>query len=225
MSSSIKANRKRSHTLGARDPVSCSLRSTFLLLGIWTQSKCAMKTKYNFKLKPSLWKQKRVLSLLTRLGQFIPPATASCSVIYSKNSCLLSAPCSAVYYLGLSACSVGRQAFLIVQSPLRKTHWRIYLLLALSWEWGLLLDEVGTLLVHLPSLSSLAFRHTATVPKVSLWDGPQHFIKSPAPQWAKLCCAMMCVFLFMLILSISQVCVSTNFSLPRSNCDYHITQT
>lgn len=47
-------------------------------------------------------------------------ALQSCVIIYGKNSCLLSAPWGAVYYLGPSGCSAGRQAFLIVQSLLMR---------------------------------------------------------------------------------------------------------
>lgn len=63
---------------------------------------------------------------------------------------------------GLSAWPVGREVFLKVQSILMKTHWRIYLLLALSWEGSLLLNEVGTLLLHLPSLMSRSFAFSPT---------------------------------------------------------------
>lgn len=138
--------------------------------------------------------------------RLLPEHHKSWAAIYckkNKHRCLFSAPCSAVHYLDRSACSVGRQAFLIVQSLLMKTHWRIYLLLlALSSE-----REGETVPVHLPRLLLLSNAHTH------------------CSQQTKLCCAMMCRFLFMLILPISLVCVSTNFSLLCSNSDYHITPT
>lgn len=42
-------------------------------------------------------------------------------------------------------------------------------------------------------LSDTMHTHPANVPKVSPWEGPQHFIWLHTPQWAKLCCAMMCL--------------------------------
>lgn len=71
MSNSINGNRKRRCTLGARDPVSCSLLFSTLQFSagcLNSQHVC----KENKIPKPSLWKQKRVISLLTCLGQFIP---------------------------------------------------------------------------------------------------------------------------------------------------------
>ncbi len=207
-----------------------SLHSSFVLLGVWTQSMCVNKQRVQRETFAVKTKESSISFDLFRSVYSPAAALESCTVIYGKNSCLPSAPCGVVYYVGLSACLEGRQAFLIVQSLLMKTHRRIYLLQALSWREGLLLDEVGTPLVHLPSLRSLVCCHTHTHVcadlKVSPWEEPQHFIKSPLPgEKQKLCCAMMCAFLFMLILPISQVCVSTNFSLPCSNFDYHITQT
>lgn len=159
--------------------------------------------------------------------RLLPEHHKSWAAIYckkNKHRCLFSAPCSAVHYLDRSACSVGRQAFLIVQSLLMKTHWRIYLLLlALSSE-----REGETVPVHLPRLLLLSNAHTHCsqhsqgVPVGRTSTLPT---ATAAPRQTKLCCAMMCRFLFMLILPISLVCVSTNFSLLCSNSDYHITPT
>lgn len=159
--------------------------------------------------------------------RLLPEHHKSWAAIYckkNKHRCLFSAPCSAVHYLDRSACSVGRQAFLIVQSLLMKTHWRIYLLLlALSSE-----REGETVPVHLPRLLLLSNAHTHCsqhsqgVPVGRTSTLPT---ATAAPRQTKLCCAMMCRFLFMLILPIGLVCVSTNFSLLCSNSDYHITPT
>lgn len=119
--------------------------------------------------------------------RLLPEHHKSWAAIYckkNKHRCLFSAPCSAVHYLDRSACSVGRQAFLIVQSLLMKTHWRIYLLLlALSSE-----REGETVPVHLPP-SSLTFKRTHTLfpalPRCPCWkdlNTPYRHRSTPANQ-------------------------------------------
>lgn len=56
---------RRRRTLGGQR--SSSVLCSFLLLGIWTPSMCE-----ECNLKCSLWKQKKVLSVLTCLGQSVP---------------------------------------------------------------------------------------------------------------------------------------------------------
>ena len=108
---------------------------------------------------------------MTCSGQFIPPPRCghynpALSSIVKIAVCL---PRGVVHYLGLSACSAGRLAFLIVPSLLMRTHWRIYLLPALSpgGTRGLLFrlsgDTAGTLAlpqVFLFRSRSLAFADT-----------------------------------------------------------------
>lgn len=95
----------------------------------------------------------------------------------------------------------------------------LYLLRALSWA---LLHhlKVGTLLVYLPALgllfAPLSYFQMHTVPK----GRNSAFYQVSFPLWANLSCTMMHIFLNMLILPISQVCVSINFSLSSSNSDY-----
>lgn len=120
-----------------------------MLLAIWSQPVCENRASR----KPFAAKTKEFCLFWPFQVSVFPPAAAlqSCTIIYSKTSCLLSAPCSAVYYQGLSACSVGRQP--LFNSAVTSHEDTLESISAAGLivggvGGGLLLDGVGTLPVH-----------------------------------------------------------------------------
>lgn len=178
---------------------------------------CANKTSWNL-----CCEFQNVVSLLTWSGQLVPLLLHSNNALQCREkSYLHSAPYVVLYYLGPAAClQSGHCFFDIVQLFFMKTHCiccePCHGLYYIILKWGhcwCTCPALGLL------FALLSYFQMHTVPK----GRNSAFYQVSFPLWANLSCTMMHIFLNMLILPVSQVCVSINFSLSSSNSDYHIT--